>query len=82
MIMLVEVFTGASLHSARSRGTFHFAAPPKAGEQVEIDAEVLTVTRAWHRPTITYRDAKFAILAHEEVARPKSAVRPDAEPVS
>jgi hypothetical protein len=82
MIMLVEVFTGANLHSAQPRGTFHFAAPPKAGEQVEIDAEVLTVTRAWHRPTVTYRDAKFAILAHEEVARAVNPVRKDAEPVS
>lgn len=61
--------------SAAAWGSFHFARSPQAGEEVEIDGTVVVVTRAWHRPSIYYKGAKFAILVEEPVA--DAQVRPE-----
>jgi hypothetical protein len=66
--MLVDVLSGRDRRSARLRGTYHFARSPKPGEQVEIEGELLIVARAWHRPDIYFRGAKFAILVEHEDA--------------
>ena len=58
--MLIDVWAGDS-SSAAAWGSFHFARSPQAGEEVEIDGTVVVVTRAWHRPSIYYKGAKFAI---------------------
>ena len=82
--MLIDVFAGRDTNSAASRGSFHFARSPQPGEQVEIDGTVLIVTRAWHRPDIYYRGAKFAILVGDPVDRAEGAIpiHDDAEAVA
>lgn len=72
--MLIDVFAGRDPNAAASRGSFHFARSPQPGEQVEIDGTVLIVTRAWHRPDIYYRGAKFAILVADQVAYAEAAI--------
>jgi hypothetical protein len=72
--MLIDVFAGHDRNSAAPRGSFHFARSPKPGEHVEIDGTVLIVTRAWHRPDIYYRGAKFAILVGDPVDRGGPAI--------
>lgn len=67
--MLIAVFAGRDSRSAASRGCFHFARAPRPGEEVEIDGAVAIVTRAWHRPDIYYKGAKFAILVDDPVSR-------------
>jgi len=64
--MLIDVLAGDS-SSPAAWGSFHFARSPKAGEEVEIDGTVVIVTRAWHRPSIYYKGAKFAILVEDTV---------------
>ena len=65
--MLVDVLAGDS-SSPAAWGSFHFARSPQAGEEIEIDGTVVVVTRGWHRPSIYYQGAKFAILVEERVA--------------
>lgn len=67
--MLVDIFAGRDHCSASPRGSFHFSRSPEPGEKVEIDGEILTVTRAWHRPDVHYAGAKFAILVAAEIDR-------------
>jgi hypothetical protein len=66
--MLIDVFAGRDRRSAEPKGSFHFSRSPTPGEQVEIEGEVLIVTRAWHRPNICYPGAKFAVLVEQELA--------------
>ena len=82
--MLIDVFAGHDRNSAAPRGSFHFARSPKPGEHVEIEGTVLVVTRAWHRPDIYYRGAKFAILVCDPVDRAEAAIpiHDDAEAVA
>lgn len=67
--MLIDVFAGQDGRSAQSRGSFHFACPPKPGEEVEIEGAVVIVTKAWHRPDIYYKGAKFAILVDDAASQ-------------
>ena len=73
--MLIDVFAGRDRNSAAPCGSFHFARSPRPGEHVEIDGSVLIVTRAWHRPDIYYRGAKFVILV-EDPADPAERAMP------
>lgn len=66
--MLIDVFAGQDRRSAASRGCFHFSRSPEPGEQVELEGELLIVTRTWHRPDCNSTGAKFAILVEEEDA--------------
>lgn len=67
--MIIEVFAGRDRRSAAARGSFHFARPPRPGEQIEIDGVFLVVTRAWHRPDVHYSGPKFAILVDDRASR-------------
>lgn len=66
--MLIDVFAGRDGRSVASWGSYHFARSPRPGEEVEIDGSLVIVTRAWHRPDIYYKGAKFAILVDETVS--------------
>lgn len=78
--MLIDVFAGRDSRSAASWGSYHFARSPKPGEEVEIDGSLVIVTRAWHRPDVYYKGAKFAILVDEAVSQAQDIpVREDAE---
>jgi hypothetical protein len=72
--MLIDVFAGHDRNSAEAQGSFHFARAPMPGEQVEIDGAIVVVTRAWHRPDIYYRGAKFAILVGDPVDDAQAAI--------
>ena len=75
--MLIDVFAGSDLGSANKLGAFHFARSPQPGEQVEIEAEVFIVGRAWHRPSIYFPGPKFAILVQDEIERDQYSAHPD-----
>ncbi|CCW16997.1 hypothetical protein EBBID32_13360 [Sphingobium indicum BiD32] len=81
--MLIDVLAGRDSRSAASRGCFHFARAPKPGDEIEIDGAFVTVTKAWHRPDIYYKGAKFAILVGDPVSQVKAdiPVRDEAEVV-
>jgi hypothetical protein len=72
--MLIDVFAGRDRNSAEPRGSFHFARSPEPGEHVEIEGTVLIVTRAWHRPDIYYRGAKFVILVDDPTDHAETAI--------
>ncbi|MBV1692010.1 hypothetical protein KRR38_31175 [Novosphingobium sp. G106] len=78
--MLIDVLAGRDSGSAVYRGAFHFACSPKAGEEIEIEGAFAIVTKAWHRPDIYYKGAKFVILVEEPVGRAESLaeIRDDA----
>ena len=67
--MLIDVLAGRDSGSAASRGSFHFACAPRPGDEVEIDGAVVVVTKAWHKPDIYYKGAKFAILVDDPTGR-------------
>ncbi len=75
--MLIDVFSGSDRSSARCEGTFYFSSPPDPGEQVELAGEYFTVTKAWHKPDISHRGAKFAILVAGALESPRQSERPD-----
>lgn len=75
--MLIDVFAGSDLGSANNLGAFHFARSPQPGEQVEIEAAVFIVGRAWHRPSIYFPGPKFAILVQDEIERDQYSGHPD-----
>ena len=59
--MLVSIFRDgrgpdtAPLH-------LHFDRPPEAGDLVELDGRLLTVSKAWHRPDEACVGSKFAVM--------------------
>lgn len=67
--MLVSVFReGRGTNDQAVRLNFETA--PAVGETVEIDGDLLTVSRAWHQPDESCVGPKFAILL-----RPQGQVR-------
>lgn len=65
--MLIDVFNGRDHKNATPAGRFHFLRPPTPGERVELNGNILVVTRAWHQPGTCYAGAKFAILISDQI---------------
>ncbi|MDE8650656.1 hypothetical protein [Novosphingobium album (ex Liu et al. 2023)] len=82
--MLIDVLAGRDSRSAASWGAFHFARSPSPGEEIEIDGTFAVVTKAWHRPDIYYKGAKFVILVDDPVSniRSERQIREDAEAIA
>lgn len=65
--MLITVYHGVDVGTAKDKGAMHFDALPSRGEEVEIDRKAYVVGRVWHLPSARFAGAKLAILINETV---------------
>ncbi|MFZ2995028.1 MULTISPECIES: hypothetical protein [Sphingobium] len=65
--MLITVYHGVDVGTAKDKGAMHFDALPSCGEEVEIDRKAYVVGRVWHLPSARFAGAKLAILINEAV---------------
>ncbi|WP_162986845.1 hypothetical protein [Sphingomonas paeninsulae] len=63
--VLITVYHGADVDTAKFKGTMYFDAIPARGEELEIDNRNYVVGRVWHLPNVFYAGAKLAILINE-----------------
>ena len=65
--MLITVYHGVDVGTAKDKGAMHFDALPSRGEEVEIDRKAYVVGRVWHLPSTLFAGAKLAVLINEAV---------------
>lgn len=65
--MLITLYHGIDVDTAKTKGPMHFDALPSRGEEVEIDRKTYVVGRLWHLPSALFAGAKLAILISEAV---------------
>lgn len=71
--MLVSIYLGQDIRSAKLHGELYFAQLPQPGEKLMLDGNHLTVSKAWHTPDTHFAGSKYAILADGYHASPEVA---------
>ena len=61
--MLVSIYLGQDIPSAKLHGALYFSQLPQPGEKVMLGCKQMTVSKAWHTPDTLFAGPKYAVLA-------------------
>ncbi|UZW57879.1 MULTISPECIES: hypothetical protein [unclassified Sphingobium] len=62
-MMLVSIYLGQDIPSAKLHGALYFSQLPQPGEKVMLGCKQMTVSKAWHTPDTLFAGPKYAVLA-------------------
>ena len=71
--MLVSIYLGQDILTAKSHGELYFSRLPRPGEDLMIDGNHITVSKAWHTPDTHFAGPKYAVLANSPHAKSDDA---------